>query len=208
MGIGDIDGLAPPEVARPFVDHINRADFDAIVAGRAKGFIHVAGLLPDGNLEVPDITGNAGNLCIGNQFDVPVPARIGHFGSQNTDGAVHGGKGFIDQRHNAADGGAFFHQNRLITVVGKIQRRLNSRHPAADYQGTLGHRDFQFGNRLQEFGPGNRHPDQLKGLLSAFCFGVQMHPAALLANVGDFHHRRVQLAAPEQLLPGGAVEPR
>ena len=97
--------------------------------------------------------GNSGNLGIGYQFDVAVLARIGHFRSQNTDGAVHGGKGFIDQRHNAANGGAFLGENHLKTGIAKIEGRLNSRHPAADDQRALGNGDFHFSNRLEEFDP-------------------------------------------------------
>ena len=41
--------------------------------------------------------------------------------------------------------------------VAKIEGRLNSRHPSADYQCALSNRDFHFSNRLEKFGPGNGH---------------------------------------------------
>ena len=208
LGIRNIDGLAPPEIARPFINHVHWTDIDAISAGRAERFINTAGPLPDRNVEVADVPGYLRDFRIGDEPNIFMLARVGHLWTQDADGAIHGGKGFVDECHHAADGGALFHQDHLVAVVGKIQRRLYAGHTAADHQSALGDRDLQLGHRPEELGLGNSHLQQIKSLLRAGRLFVKMHPAALLADVGHLHHRRVQSAASEHLLPGGAVQSR
>ena len=63
--------------------------------------------------------------------------------------------------------GPFLHQHHLVAVVGKIERRLDSRHPATNDQRLLDEgQPFRF-ERLELAHPRHGHPGEIEGFAVA-----------------------------------------
>jgi hypothetical protein len=48
------------------------------------------------------------NLGVGDNLNIKMPADLDQFRRENSHGAVVGGKGLVQLRHDPADGGALF----------------------------------------------------------------------------------------------------
>jgi hypothetical protein len=75
------------------------------------------------------------------KFDVDMPADLDQFGRNNSHGTVIGGKGFVQLRHDAADGRRPFNQVNIKAGIGKIQCGLHTGNAGTHYQyGTVNFR--------------------------------------------------------------------
>jgi len=110
----------------------DRTDFQAGAASRALGGIDIAGFLFQGGREIARLARNLFQFSQGEKLDVGVPADLDQLGRDNSHGTVIGGKGFVDLRHGAANGRAFFHQVDEISRIGQIQGGLHPGDAAAD----------------------------------------------------------------------------
>ena len=140
-------------------------------------------------------------------MDLFVLRRFHHFGGEDTGRAVQRGERLIQLRHLAADGGRLFHDVHLVARVGNVQRGLNARDAAADDQRALDDRALPGLERRVEmqFGDGGLgEDDRLFGALRH----IPVDPRALLADVGDFHHVRVQARGLRRLAEGRLVHAR
>jgi hypothetical protein len=121
----------------------NRAVFDAGTATGAQIHLDAAGAFTDFDLEVTGRSFDGFQVCIGDQFDVQVPADLDQYGGNNSHGAVVGGKCFVQLGHDPADGGGFFKQIDVVAGIGQIQGGLHTGNSSADNQygtnGIVGH---------------------------------------------------------------------
>jgi hypothetical protein len=67
-----------------------------------------------------------------------MPADLDQFGSQNSHGAVIGGKGLVQLGHVAADARGLFHQKHLEAGGGHIQGGLNAADSSAQHHDVSG----------------------------------------------------------------------
>jgi hypothetical protein len=92
-GEGAIDCFAHP---KPFVElrgHAHGADLSAQAASRARVFVDVARLAPYSNFEISQIIRLDGlDFGVRQKLDIGMGADLGHLRSENTRGAVEGGK--------------------------------------------------------------------------------------------------------------------
>ena len=121
-------------------------------------------------------------------------AHVHHFGGQDTGGAVQRGEGLVQLGHLAADGGLLLHDVHVEARVGDVQRGLDAGDTAADDQRPLGHGAFAGGQGGVQVDLGHGGLAEDDGLFGADGH-VLMDPGALLADVGDFHHVRVEARA-------------
>jgi hypothetical protein len=68
-----------------------------------------------------------------------MPTGIQQLRRENSDGAVVGGKGFVQLGHLAADTGQLFHQMDLDAHLSQVQGGLNTGDPTADYHDLFAH---------------------------------------------------------------------
>ena len=61
-----------------------------------------------------------------------MPSDLDELGSENSDGAVIGGKGLVKLCHVSANGRRLVNQINLKTRSGKIERRLNTADPSTN----------------------------------------------------------------------------
>ncbi len=62
-----------------------------------------------------------------------MPADLDQFGREYSDGAVIGGKGFIELGHMATNSRRFVDQVNLKPRGGKVERGLNTTDPSANH---------------------------------------------------------------------------
>ena len=133
--VGDL-GVSRARLGRRFRQlylKADGADFQAGPASRALGVIDVAGFLLQGGREMTRFPGNVFKFGQGKKLDIRVPADLDQLGGDNSHGTIIGGKGFVDLRHGAADGRAFFHQVDEIAGIGQIQGGLHPGDTTADH---------------------------------------------------------------------------
>ncbi|VTR65461.1 hypothetical protein DESC_320058 [Desulfosarcina cetonica] len=214
--IGRRHGLGKRRVDRPargkpdieFIRPHHRTDLGAIATGRTGRLVHVAGLLDDFHVEVAHVAFDVHHLAQGVEGNAGMPTGIRHFRPQDSNGAVHGGKGLVQLGHDPADGGLLFHHDDLIAVVGQVQGGLDAGHATADHQGTLGHGQVRLTQRTQSADPCHGHLDQVPGLFRGRSRIVHVHPAALLAQVGHLQEVGIEPGILEHLTEGRLVQAR
>ena len=117
--------------------------------------------------------------------------HIHHLGSQNTGRTVHGGEGFVQLGHLAADGGLALHENDGNAAVGTVKGCLDAGHAAADDEHALG--DVKTlgvqGTVVAQLH--HCHADEF-GSLVRVGFLVLANPGYMLAYVGHFKHVAVK----------------
>ena len=200
------NSLSRGQTAIELIGHVLRAVLDAVPAvGAFLG--DVPGPLSHTNLKVADVPVTRLHLAQGHQFDVRVPAHLGHFGSQDADGAVHGGKGLVDLGHPAADARILFHEINLVARIGQIQGGLDTGHASTHHQCLANDPDLGFNLGFQKLGPLHGHLHEVLCLFRGGLPVVQMDPTAVFPDVGHLEKVRVQSALGARCTERGFVEP-
>jgi len=88
--------------------------------------IHIPGILKDLYLKVSFLSGDALHLTEGQKLNIEMPADLDQFGRKDSHGAIIGGKGLVQLRHDATDGRRSLHQIDIVPGVGQVQSRLHS----------------------------------------------------------------------------------
>jgi hypothetical protein len=100
-----IDGLA---LSKPHIEFILDRSWTLLHAGTATGteiLIYIAGLFAHLHLEGTHLALYLFHLAVGEEIDIGMPTGIQQLRRENSDGAVVGGKGFVQLGHLAADTG-------------------------------------------------------------------------------------------------------
>jgi hypothetical protein len=93
LGERDVDRLSPGEVHVKVIGQRDRADWDAVITGRAQIFAHKARLLLDAHFEVADIAAYRLDLRIGHKLDLGMARDLHHQRRENALRAVQSGEG-------------------------------------------------------------------------------------------------------------------
>ena len=136
-----IEAVGRLPVGQPLVElirHGHRADIGAFAAAGALGRVHITRFFAQGDLEVARLTAHLLDFGEGVDLDVEMPPALHQLGGDDAHGAVVGGKGLVQLRHDAADGGLGFHQMHVESGVGQVQGGLDAGHAAADYHDGAG----------------------------------------------------------------------
>ena len=143
LGEGDVDGSGE---ANAFVEAVGclftRTFFGAGPAAGAQLPVDVGGLLAHFDLEVADVARDLGYLRVRHELDVGMLRHVDHLGAEDTTGAIHRGKGLVELRHLAADGGLALDQHHFDAALGAVQGRLDAGYPAAQDHDSLGDVEF------------------------------------------------------------------
>jgi hypothetical protein len=81
--------------------------------------------------EVPRFTAHVCNFRKGQELNVEMPADLDPFGRDNSHGAVIGGEGLVQRRHDPSNGRALFQKIDVIPGAGEIQGGLHTGDPTA-----------------------------------------------------------------------------
>ena len=133
LGIEAIGRLPLGQILVKGVRHGHRADVGALPAAGALGLIDIAGLLLEGDPEVPRLSRNLRHIGEGMDLDVQMPAAFHQLGGNNAHGTVVGGEGLVQLGHDPADGRLGFHQMDIKAGVGQVQGRLHPGDAAAHH---------------------------------------------------------------------------
>jgi hypothetical protein len=134
-----IDGLA---LSKAHIEIILDRSWTLLHAGTATGtevLIYIAGLFTHPHIKGTHLALYLFNLAVGEEIDIGMPTGIQQLRRENSDGAVVGGKGFVQLGHLAADTGKLFHQVDLDAHFGQIQGGLNAGDPTAEYHDIVTH---------------------------------------------------------------------
>jgi hypothetical protein len=134
-----IDGLA---LSQPHIEIILDRGWTLFHAGPTAGteiLIHIAGLFAHLHIKGTNLALYLFHLAVGEEIDIGMPTGIQQLRRENSDGAVVGGKGFVQLGHLAANTRQFFHQVDLDTHFGQIQGGLNAGDPTAEYHDIVTH---------------------------------------------------------------------
>jgi hypothetical protein len=133
LSIHFVGGLLIGKTFVVFVGKIHGTDLDAVTATCTLGLIDKARLLPNPGLEIPGLAFKVQKFGVCQKFDVQMPADLDQFGRDNSHTAIIGGKGFIELRHEAADGRRLLDQVHIVSGVSQIKGRLHAGNPATDH---------------------------------------------------------------------------
>jgi hypothetical protein len=111
-----------------------RAVFNTGAAPGAQIHLDTARTLFDGYLEIAGFAGNTLKICVGDQFDVQMPADLDQYRGDNSHRTIIGGECFVQLGHDPADGRRFFEKVYIVSRVCQIQRTLHAGNPTADNQ--------------------------------------------------------------------------
>jgi hypothetical protein len=136
-----------------------------------------------------------------------MPTGICHLWTEYSNGTVHRGESLVKSRHLAANGGFSFHQDDLVAVIGKIERRLDSSDTSPYYQSPLAERYFSALEGFEPEGPGHCHSHQVDGFACGGFWFVNVNPTALFPQVSHFEQVRIEAGALDHLPEGGFMEP-
>jgi len=136
-----------------------------------------------------------------------MPTGICHLRPEYSDGTVHRGESLVKSRHLAANGGFSFHQDDLVAVIGKIERRLDSSDASPYYESPPAERYFSALEGLKPEGPGHSHSHQVDGFACSGLGFVNVNPTALFSQVSHFEQVRIEAGALDHLPEGEFMEP-
>ena len=189
---GDIDRAAGIHAEVELVRHLLlRAFLGAQAAAGADILLDIAGAALDRDVEVADEALHRLHLGIREDADLFVLRHVDHLRREDTGRAVKGGEGLVQLCHLAADRGLRFHDIDGEARVGDVQRGLDAGDAAADDQRPLGHGALsrcqrrvkaylRHGSACQNDGLGRAGGD------------ILVHPGALLTDIRDLDHVRVE----------------
>ena len=132
LGIAQVSRFTLGQAQVVFIGHFLRAFLGAQAAGNALGHIDIARHLAHLDREITRLAADADDLGRGHDLDVNMPADLDQLGRDNSHGAVIGGEGLVQLRHNPANGRFLLHQVNKISGIGQIQSRLHPGDAAAD----------------------------------------------------------------------------
>lgn len=112
----------------------HRAVFDTGAASGAQVHLDAACPFFDFYLEMAGVALDAFKICIGDQFDVQMPADLDQYRGDNSHRTVIGGECLVQLGHDSANGRRFFEKVDIISRVCQIQRTLHAGNPTADNQ--------------------------------------------------------------------------
>ena len=134
-------------------------------------------------------------------------AHFHHARGQDALRAVEGGESLREPCHLAADGGFTLHHHHFVTGIGNVQRRLDSRHAAANHHRTPRHRNADGLERVVLPHLFHRHADDFRSLGRSLA-AVVMHPRTVLADIGHLHHVGIEAGFLGRLAEGLQVHVR
>jgi hypothetical protein len=114
------------------VFQLYRADLGTFATARALGHVDISGIFMDVGGKPTRFPGEFVKFTVGDKLYVQMPADLDQFGRDDSHGTVIGGKGFIQLRHQTANGGRLLQQIDIVSGIGQIQGRLHSGNAAAD----------------------------------------------------------------------------
>ncbi len=114
--------------------YFERTDQLAGTTARAIVFAHVARLFGDLHSEPVPVAVDGFNFGVGQQVDIVMMRRGGHFWGGDAGTTVERGEDLAQVNHLPADAGLALHQRDLVALVAQIERGLHSSNPAADHQ--------------------------------------------------------------------------
>jgi hypothetical protein len=120
LGVLHINGFSLHEAFVVFAIHFLRAFFSAGAAGNALLHVYISGAFENLYLKVPLCTADIQNLREGEDLDVKMPADLDQFRGNDSHGAVIGGEGLVQLRHDPADRGRLLHEVHEIARIGKV----------------------------------------------------------------------------------------
>jgi hypothetical protein len=92
----------------------HRAVFDAGATAGTQVHVDAAGALFDFYLEIAGLALDAFKICIGDQFDVQMPADLDQYRGNDSHRAIIGGKRLVQLGHDPANRRRFFEQIDII----------------------------------------------------------------------------------------------
>jgi len=117
----DINGFPLHETFVVFTAHLLRAFLRAGSAGDTLERIHETGTFEDLDLEVPLFSAQIHHLTEREEFDVKMPADLDQFRGKDSHGAIIGGEGLVQLRHDPSNRGRFLHQIDVVSRVCKVK---------------------------------------------------------------------------------------
>ncbi len=130
--VGFVDGFPNPDTGvEPVVD-LHRTDLGAVPAPVALLLDDVAGMLPDPDLEVADLTGDRFDLRAGVDGNVWMPGHLHHLRREDAHGAVVRRKRLVELGHMPTDARLAFDEVDMDVVAGKVERCLDAGDPGTD----------------------------------------------------------------------------
>ena len=109
--------------AQPFIvgiDDGNRAVEGTGTAGGTPVLIHITRMAADFGGKVTYVACNGKKLSFGDDLDIWRPTGLDQLRRQNSDGAIVGGKRFVQLGHDAPNGGAFFNHIYVVTQISQV----------------------------------------------------------------------------------------
>ena len=207
LGKGDVNGPAGVQAQVKGVGRLLLgALFRAQAAAGAFGLVHIPGLMPDGHREVSHKALHRLHLGVGHDLNPLMLGRIHHFGGQDAGCTVQGGKGLVNLGHFPPNGRLFLHQIYLKSGLSNVQGRLDAGDASANDQGPLGHGTLPGRQGCVQLDLGNGRPAQNHRLFRGLFFAL-MNPGALLPDIGNFQHVRVQAGPADCLAKCGFMHP-
>ncbi len=144
VGAGDglriqlVDGLALAEAFVVLVADRDGADRDALAAARAHIGVDEARVVVHLGAEVAGLALETGELGVGDDLDVEVPAGFDQLRRQRTHRTVVGGEGLVELRHVAAEGRRLLDQIDLVPPLGQVEGTLDAGDASAQHEGSAG----------------------------------------------------------------------
>ncbi len=121
-----VDGGTGDQSLLVIIRNFNRADLGAVPAGLAVFKGDGAGLFVDEDLEVSGFSFDLLHLCIGEDLDVPMTARIDQLGRHDAHGAVIGREGLVELGHGPANADVLLQKVDLEAGFSEVERGLDA----------------------------------------------------------------------------------
>ncbi len=134
LGERDVNGLGPAEPQIIRIRDFLGTDPDAVATAGALAHVHKPGAPAQEDLEIPGLAPDLQNLGGGLDRDQGMAGDLQHPGAEDAHGAIVGGKGLVQLRHQAADGQTRFHQGDRQARGRHLQGRLDAGNAAAHHQ--------------------------------------------------------------------------
>ena len=109
------------------------------------------------------------------------------------------------RRPDAAQLRFLLQEDGLESLVPQVEGGVEAGDAAADDQGPLVDAQGLLHQRLEQGGPGHRHPHQVFGLVRGLVVLLHVHPGILVADVGHLKQILVQAGVDQRLPEQGLV---
>ena len=174
---------------------------------RAVAYLPHPALGPHLGREIPHVTGHLLDGGIRGDVYRGMPVDLaGDIAQIRLD--IQSFEGVVDPARHAAQVGILFHQIDLESLLGHVQGAGHPGHASAYDQDLLVHRQFDFLQRLQQGGSGDRHAHDVLRLRGGFILLAGVHPGAVLPDVRHVEEVLIDSAFPHRVPEQGLVGPR